>query len=267
MTMRLLAAFARLLVLFTAEPATAQSAEERAQLDWVEERGWLLYEIDRAAWVGTDDMTAQMRDPATIGVRGYIVEPEEGGYAVTFYGGPEAAPVTFYRGRVESRRVVSREIFPAEGRPPLTPLQRRLVAAREIAAQLDNQPCEGVGFNTVVVPPPDIDDPVDVYLLTPQLRAREWPLGGHYRATIGTDGTVTSGRRFATSCITLGGGELPGEQLEALFITHLLDPLPTEIHVFTMWTSQLPIGVATAGPDRVWWLSSRGIELDSNIDD
>lgn len=264
--MRLFSAFAILLWL-TAAPASAQTAEERAQLDWIERRGWHLYELDRAAWVATDDMVERIREPASTGMRGYIVEREGSALVVTFYGGPENAPVAFYRGRVENRLVVGSEVFPAATRPPLTAMQRRLASVREGANRLGHRPCEGNTFNTVVIPPETIEDPVDLYLLTPQTRAREWPLGGHYRATVAADGTVISSRAFTVSCITLGGGERPDARMAALFITHTLDPLPTEIHVFTMWTSELPLGVATAEPRRIWWLSSRGIELDSRIRD
>ena len=41
-------------------PASAQTAEERAQLAWVVERGRLIFDLDRAAWVGTDDLLERL---------------------------------------------------------------------------------------------------------------------------------------------------------------------------------------------------------------
>jgi hypothetical protein len=254
-----------LFLLSAAAPATAQSAGERAQLDWVWERGRLLYELDRAAWVGTDDLLERLPDASSAGIRGYVVERDGPNHVVTFFGGPPDAPVAFYRGRVENERVVAGEVFAADARPPLSPLQRRLAAVRGMAGELKRRPCEDAPFNTVVIPPAAPDDPVDLYLLTPQLRDGEWPAGGHFRATVAADGTVSSSRAFTNSCINVGGGEVGRDQRPAgLVITHLLDPIPTEIHVFTMWTSRLPLAVGTSSPHRIWLLSSEGIELDDS---
>ena len=131
--MRRLIALAALFLAAPSAPAVAQTAEERAQLDWVLERGRLLYALDRAAWVATDDLLARMPDPESLGLAGYIVEEAGEGYAVTFHGGPRDRPVALYVARVEDGRVIDREIFPAEARPALSAPQRRLVAARDAA--------------------------------------------------------------------------------------------------------------------------------------
>ena len=242
-----------------AVPAGAQTAEERSQLDWVIERGRLLFDLDRAAWVGTDDMLARVDESAGQGMRGYVVEPEAAAYIVTFFGGPEDAPVAFYRGRVENHRVVDREIFPADTRPPLTALQRRLAAVRGMAGQLGRRPCGDAPFNTAVIPPTAPDGPIDLYLLTPQVRANEYPLGGHYRFTIAADGSVQSSREFTRACMAMdpSRGAPQGARPAALMITHLLDPIPTEIHVFSSLTSQLPIYVMTG--ERVWEVNGNEI--------
>ena len=229
--------------------------EERSQLDWVSARGHLLFELDRAAWLGTDDMIARLRDYRTIGLRGYVVERDGDAFVVTFYGGAPDNPVAFYRGRVENRRIVSRDVFDAASRPALTALQRRLATARETANRLGHRPCGRAPFNTVAVPPDTADQPIDLYLLTPQAREGEFPMGGHFRATINADGTIGSNRAFTRSCLPMPRPE----NGVALFVTHLLDPIPTEIHVFTSFASGVPVLVAAGG--RVFAVVRENISL------
>ena len=253
---------ALLILLASPAPSVAQTAEEQAQLDWALERGRLLFEMDRAAWVGTDDMMARIPDPAGAGLRGYVVERDGEAFVVTFFGGPAEAPVAHYQARVENRQVVGAEVYAASARPPLTALQRRLAAARQTAG-LDRQPCGRAPFNTAVIPPETPDGTIDLYLLTAQVAVGEFPLGGHYRFTIGADNGVVSSREFTRTCllipVTQGGP--PDAELAAMGVTHLLDPIPTEIHVFTALTSGLPVAVGTNSPDRTWWVTGESIEL------
>jgi len=45
-------------------------------------------------------------------------------------------------------------------------------------------------------------------------------------------------------CLELGSQKIPeGAKPAGMFITHLLDPVPTEIHVFTAFGSGLPLYV------------------------
>ena len=87
--MRPIAAFALLLVLFAASPAPAvsQTPEEQVELGRVLERGRLLFEIDRAAWVTTDDLRRRVGDVARAGVSGWTVERAGNGYDVVYFGG------------------------------------------------------------------------------------------------------------------------------------------------------------------------------------
>lgn len=259
--MRLLA---MLLALLLTIPAAAQTPEERTRLDWAVARGRLLFEIDRAAWVGTDDMIAHIPDAASSGIRGYIVERDNDGFAVTFFGGDVAAPVAYYRGRVENRLVVSRQVYPANARPSLTPIQRRMAAVSELSRTIDRRPCGTTPFNTAIIPPETPNSTIDLYLLTPQVSEGEFPFGGHYRYTIDASGNIQSSRAFTNSCISLGSrGARPDERLEALFITHSLDPIPTEIHVFNSLSAHIAVGVRTANPDRVWWVAGDRIEIEN----
>jgi len=246
-----------------AAPATAQSDD--AALGFALQRGQLLYGLDRAAWVATDDMAERVRDYRSNGMRGYVVERDGEGYAATFFGGPEEAPVAYYRGIVRNHQLRSREVFAADARPALTPVQRRLVAAREATARATRRrPCANQPFNTAVIPPAAADGPIDVYLLTPQTSAREYPLGGHFRYTVAADGTVGGERAFTNSCLPMPvppAGRRGAPTPAGMFVTHLLDPTPTEIHVFTALAARLPVFVGIGKPQRVYQVTGERIGI------
>lgn len=260
--MRLLAAFALFLGLFVAPPpASAQNAEERTRLDWVQQRGRLIYELDRAAWVTTDDLRERIRDPQAAGLRGWTVERDGSAYVVSYYAGDGDARGVAYRGRVENRRVVSRELFAEGARPPLTALQRRLADARNAVARMALRACVNSPFNTVVIPPETPEAPTDVYALTPQVRNGHFPFGGHFRATLTPGGEIAAERAFTNSCLEM---PVPGRgqpRVAGLGIRHFLDEIPTEIHVFlSIWTG-FPLFVAAGEPQRTWIVRPDRIEL------
>jgi hypothetical protein len=243
--------------LLCAAPASAQTPQERERLAWLFDRGRLIHGLDRAAWLATDDMMARIPNPAGSGMRGYIVEREGDGFAVVFYGGEREAPVAFYRASVRNNRLVSSRVYPADARPALTAVQRRMSEVRALAGSLGLRSCNEAPFNTVVIPPETPEAPIDLYLLTPQLSHREWPAGGHYRVTVEPDRRLGASRAFANSCLTLSAP--PGTV--GLVMTHLLDPLPTEIHVFTALASGLPLFVGTIESRRRWEVDGGGIRL------
>jgi hypothetical protein len=245
-------------------PAVPSAPSEQAAIDFALTRGQLLYHVDRAAWVATDDLQERMRNPRSAGLRGYVVDRDGSGFHVLFYGGPLDAPVAFYRARVENDRLVSRELFRADVRPALTPLQRRLAAARDAAAAATRRrPCGRAPFNTAVIPPETPDGPIDVYLMTPQERTGVFPFGGHYRVTVASDGTVGRERAFTNSCLAMDPRQgLPrGARPSAMMITHLLDAVPTEIHVFTAMTARMPVYVGIGRPARVYLVTGESIQL------
>jgi hypothetical protein len=42
-------------------------------------------------------------------------------------------------------------------------------------------------------------------------------------------------------------------------VSHLLDPLPTEIHVFMALSAKQPVFVAIGDPPRLWLVTGQGI--------
>ncbi|HEX8192028.1 MAG TPA: hypothetical protein VF552_03945 [Allosphingosinicella sp.] len=241
---------------------TPPTAAERQRLVAAGQRGILLFEIARAGQLTTQDMLARVTNPREAGIAGWVATPESGGTTtVVYYADTPAGPVAVYRGQVAGNRIASREVFAGADRPALTPTQRRMAAARAAVATLDRQPCGGE-FNVFVVPPAAADGPVDVYKLSPQTQRGKFPLGGHFLATVAADGSVSSTRAFANRCVDLDAPtELVGSQPRPLAVTHLLDPLPTEIHVFlSLWMNR-PLLVATGEPERLWTISRGRIGL------
>ena len=248
-----------LLMLCFAGTATAQTAQERTQLDRALQRGRLIFELDRAAWVTTDDVRQRLPSDDRGAVRGWTVERDGGGYAVTYYAGEGDARAAVYRGRVENRRVVSREVFPANARPPLTAVQRRLADARRAVRLMNQRPCTNAPFNTVVIPPETAGGPAEVYALTSQTDSNSYPFGGHFLGTISTTGELLSRRAFTRACLNMLPQPPRGSQPAGLIVSHLLDPTPTEIHVFMSIWMGLPVYVLTG--DRTWEVTGDGIRL------
>jgi len=112
--------------------------------------------------------------------------------------------------------------------------------------------CSDQPFNSVVLPPERPDRPILVYLLTPQTTLQSVPFGGHHLIPVAADGTAGPVRDFTKACFEAplrGGGDA---EPAGLFITHLLDPTPTEIHVFTSLTTHMPVFVETSSNGKVW---------------
>lgn len=225
-------------------PVAAQSADEQAKLSDAAERGRLLYQIDRAAWVATDDLLAKVKDPERQGFKGYVVERTGDGFTVTFYTNENGRLAAGYVASVADGKVAESRTIPAGSRPSLTPMQLRLAAARDVAPKLGYRSCTSP-FNAAPIPPASVDAPLDLYLLSPQVRPKEYPFGGHFKVTVAPDGKVLAKRKFTNSCLNMPEPPGRGSEPVAMVVSHLLDPVPTEIHVFTSLTAGKPVYVVT----------------------
>jgi hypothetical protein len=247
----------------TPAPVAPLTAQERQRLVAAGQRGILLFEIARAAQLTTQDMLSRVPNPSQAGITGWVATEEAGGtMVVVYYAETPGGPVAVYRGRVAGNRISGREVFARADRPALDATQRRMAAARAAVATLDRQPCGGE-FNVFAIAPATADAPVDVYKLSPQTQRGRFPLGGHFLASVAADGTVAAPRAFSNRCLDLEAGADPatGQRPRPIAVTHLLDPLPTEIHVFlSLWMNR-PLLVATGNPDRLWTISRGRIGL------
>lgn len=242
-------------------PASAASNEQR--ILEAASLGRLIYMFDRAAWVSSDALTATVAKDQLTGVGGYVVEPSDAQtLRVTYYRGSAATARAFFVADVREGKVVRKELLPTP--VALSADQMVLARARDVAAERAREraykPCNAIPFNTVVVPSRN-GGPVAVYLLSAQQDARTYPMGGNYRVIVAPDGKVLASRPYSVSCLNMTVPKLPaGAKPVGFMVNHLLDPVPTEIHVFTSYNLRMPLFVAT--PDkRVWNVQGSKITL------
>lgn len=252
-----------------APPAAATSSAPpppltRAQiaaLDRTVERGRLLIAIARAGIVATQDMLTRISDPGGAGIAGWIAEPAGNAMLVTFYGlgEGEAAPKAVYRANVLGGRVTSREIYLGADRPALTPIQARMARARLASDSEALRACTDQPFNVLVIPPASLGAAIDVYRVSAQAERGRVPAGGHFRSTVAADGTVET-HAFANACTML---DVPpvveGQTPRPIGLTHLTDPLPTEIHMLLAQSVGRPLLVVAGDPQRVWAVTGEAI--------
>lgn len=223
-------------------------------------RGRLLGVIERSGRMATQDMLSRISDPDGAGITGWIAEAEGNGVAVTFYADTASGPVTVYRITINGGRIVSRNVYLAGTRPPLNPLQARMAAARAATGRLENRPCAGEVFNVFVVPPLTPDGTIDVYQISPQTQRGVYPLGGHFRTSVASDGTVAATRGYTNACVNATVTDPPaGARPAPIAVTHLMDPLPQDIHAFiSAWTGH-PLLVVSGDPQRLFAVTPDGI--------
>lgn len=243
-------------------PATAQTAAEQRELDRVLDRGRLLFALDRAAWLATDDFRERVPDFATSGSIGYIVDRDEGGFIPIFFGRENGALVAFYRARFGPDGITEATVYGPGRRPALTPVQARMARILLAMRQVRWGSCTGGRENISIIPPSDVASPIEVYLTAPQLRPGSFQFGGHHRFVFDAADNEIEQRAFTNGCLSVpappadlrAGGEMLG-------VTHLLDPLPTEVHVFIAMAAEQTIAVITGPPNRLWGVSGDSIRL------
>lgn len=247
-----------------AAPVPADGAEVTERVAQASSVGSLLYAFDRAAWVSSDALTAQVPQDHLKGLGGYIVEIAEAGVLrVTYYRGAAATADVLFVVDVRDGEVVRSELLTHPVR--LLPAQASLARAREIAVERARErnykPCTNAPFNTVVLPSRD-NGPVAVYLLSAQKTADTWPMGGNYRVIVAPDGAVSASRPYSVGCLNVTRPHLPaGAKPVGFIVSHLLDPTPTEVHVFASFSMHSPVFVTT--PDkRIWKVEGRAITID-----
>lgn len=235
-------------------PARAQRAIPSADLATVSARGAAIYAYDQAAWHTTDTMVAQhLPDAVMSAIRGWVVEPRDEALRVSYFGLADGTPYAIYVADFADGAVSNERVLAAGSDRALSPLAVRLAAARVAAMNAGKAlaNCSDRPFNTVVLPP-DQRGIIPVYLLTPQTVNDQYPMGGHHEIDIAADGSVAAQRDFTRSCLTIADpAPPPGGKAVAMLVTHLLDPHPTEIHVFTSLTAHQPVFVGT--PDGALW--------------
>jgi hypothetical protein len=233
------------------------------------ERGKAIYLYDRAGWITADDLATRLRKSRHREIGGWVVTTAANGLHVQYFGKDAAADRVIYSADVSETTLSNAQVYPMAEAPllqePASRMARALRAAwAEMRQHREWQPCTNARFNTVVLPPQP-DGAIPVYFLTPQTELNSFPFGGHYEIDIGSDGRTGFTRAFTRSCITMAKPSAGLTDAPAmLFLTHLLDPHPTEIHVFEQYQIGVPLVVGT-GPRTVWKVENGTVEDISNL--
>lgn len=239
-------------------PAPMDDAQIAQALLDAEATGRAIYLHDQAAALASDavmTLKAFRQDGKQGRLGGWITEQRDEGIVVTFLSS-DAEPRARYRVTVGSEgRVIGDPQALAES-APLTPYELGAARARNTAAHAEFAPCSR-SYNTVVLADPREGGGWIAYLLPGTTKHGVIPIGGSYRLDMDATGLQRLKQRpFTKTCIAL---ESPPEdkarETVAVMITHLLDPVPTEVHVFWSLWSRTPMFVVTSEGN---WLIEEG---------
>ena len=232
----------------------AMSSEETDAVQEALDRGQTLYQYDQAAWHTTDALMEDIADPSGAGIRGWVVVPVEQGWLVTYWRPEGDRYLGVYSAVWDGSGVIDRKVL-GPGEAELSDEQVMLIKAGRVPDLSTLTRCSDAPFNSVIMPSGKASGSAFVYFLTPQISLDSVPMGGHYRFEV-LDGQVVDQRQFTKSCLFLG--QPPEGAPKALMVTHLLDPVPTEIHVFSVYPAHLPIYVITAENHTIWAVEVSG---------
>lgn len=241
-----------------ADPGGAELAAARE----AESRGAEIYAYDQAAWHSTDrfqdDLKKRKWSLETAqkeGFSGYVVEPAgEGLLLATYYGVKDGKTIAMARYWVRGSKVQRGGILREGDDPALSPLALKLIEARSSAFKTAIEQkvflCTKGNPNTVVLPPRP-DGSIPAYVMSSGVQAGVFPAGGHYRYVFDADGKLLSSRAFSKSCVNVDARAVP-KKASGFGVSHLLDPQPTEVHVFVSYNVPITLFVITESNRSLW---------------
>ena len=231
-------------------PAALSPAAEAAEIASAQTVGSAIYLHDQAASVATDAVLGVPRFKQDKRVKGWVTEQQGADIVVTFF---NSTPAAIYRVVVSNGK--AGPVTALDAPVPLTAYEAGAAQARAVAAASQFEPCSS-NYNSVVLPGKSPAEDWVVYLLPGTTKNNVVPIGGTYRFSVKSS-RVVSQRGFTRTCIALA----TDPRAEALMITHLLDPVPTEAHVFwSLWAGK-PIYVATPPAGTIWAVQGDKIRL------
>jgi hypothetical protein len=272
---KLLLAVAAALV---ALPALADPTEgQRAAAKEAEVRGAEIYAYDQAAWHSTDRFVIDLQKHGLTletaqdaGFGGYVVEPAGGGLLmVTYYAKNEGKWVAMARYWVQGSRVKKGGFLKPKDDSTLSPLALKLIDVREkvidTAVEQKVFLCTKGNLNTVVLPP-RADGTIPAYVMSSGVETGVFPAGGHYRYVFGTDGKLLSSRAFTKACVNVDVKAVP-RNAAGYAVSHMLDPQPTEIHVFVSYNTPVKLFVIIEGSKDLWEVSKGKVTFKQVLKD
>lgn len=243
-------------------PAELQSAVARAEF-----LGRQIYLHDRAAWLATDAAHAEPRMRERMSrIGGWVTEPTAHGIRVIFVSKDET-PARVFEVEVDERDTLSEAVV--ESPEPLRAEHLAQLRGRGLAVSQPFMAC-GRSYNAVAMPSAE---GVRVYLMPAFPRSGVFPLGGYHRYDLDHAGeTVLSSRSFSNTCIELDETaplDAPrddGLTPVGMMFTHVLDPHPTEIHVFVSLYAKRPFMISTVANKRLWNIEQGRIRAMPTMD-
>lgn len=225
--------------------------QEAAAIHFAETRGSAIYRHDQAASLATDAAFKLPAFRSNKRIKGWITEEHQQEMVVTFF---DQTPSALYR-VVVSNDGIAGPVTALAPPAPLTGFELGAANARMAASASDFKPCSST-YNTVVLTDPDKPGTWVVYLLPGTTKSNLVPIGGTYRMEV-KGSTIVSRRSFTLTCIAMR--IVPREV--AMMITHLMDPVPTEAHVFWSLWAGMPMYVATPPNGTIWVIDGGKIKL------
>ena len=233
-------------------PKELPADQEAVALKTAETTGLTIYRHDQAAAVATDAALKLRQFKKDKRVKGWITEEQLDQIVVTFI---DQVPAALYRVAV-SKDGVAGAVMALETPVSLTPYEAGAAAARTAALASKFQPCSE-NYNSVVLPSPNTNEnDWVVYLIPGTTKNDVVPVGGTYRVDV-SGSNVVSQRGFTRTCIALQ----TDPRAVGLMITHLLDPIPTEAHVFWSLWAKKPMYVATPPNGTIWVVDGNNVKL------
>lgn len=213
-------------------PVKPLSDEERAQVAQVEANGRLMYEKDIRAARASDLLLSKINPTDFPNFVGWVTYPNLNDFTVSFY-----------ERDGEKFTVIADVVYSGAGEPRIELAPSRvpsgdevsMLKARVTALERGRNSCSE-RFNTVVIPSRH-PDAWDVYVLAATTNPTAVLVGGHARVTVSKSSSeVMSIAPLSKSCLVLdksGRGLTPEEaSTQALLVSHIVSPLPVEIHPY-----------------------------------
>jgi|GEM_PF-2216174 len=214
--------------------------EQIQKIQFSEQAGYLIWIKDSLAWTATDKVREEL-DLSTIeNPQGWLVHLDpEGNHRVSFYRSTRNGQIlsfadVFYN---DSYEISGFEAYPKR---TVTEEEKTMLKALSSAGNSITEACSE-NLNSVVV---EDDAGWNVFFLTPPTEPGVIPIGGAQRILVSRDGmTVLEQESYSKSCMHL---QPQGEDVHALMMTHIVDEIPSPVHVFTSLSYDYPLYIATS---------------------
>lgn len=243
----------------TVEPL---SDSERVTIQAAESLGEQAFRHDRAAWHATDALRKLRTFRRDRRVQGWITQAGDAGITVTFVGGGEGEPLALYRATILESGTLLGEPVVLKSPQPLDEYEGSAARARALALGLPFEAC-GKNYNTIVLPNDAGGSKWIVYLFPGTTKNDVVPLGGSFRVDVDLSNDTSTLRAYTRSCIELQNDP----RAVGLMVTHLMDPVPTEVHVFwNLWANKV-LYVGTSQGGALWVLEGGRIRLVQRRDE